>query len=254
MPRRRRYRRRRRGLRYRGRRLRSYPVYRYGSRGLRSLIRASIRRAEETKILPVLGTAVEMGGTQTYVFNPQYQIAQGVGSGSRVGRKIQSAFMRLSFRYTHRGEAAITGVNFADKSVLRLLVLRSRAIKTALVASNALQVDPGGITSGDIFYLGGNDHTYTQVDKNRWTVLMDRTYSSIRNIDSTNNFTNFVQRRNIFIKLPKSITYRDDQPTVNSASTGSETYVVFVAGAPGAASADNVGTLEPHGTIRWKDA
>lgn len=242
--------RRRRGLRFGRRRVRRG---RYGMRRMRRLVRSVIRRQEETKILPVLGTSINMGGTQTYVFNPQFQVAQGVGSGARVGRKISNAFMRLSFRYSHRGENAVT-TNIADKSVLRMLVLRSRAIKTATVASNNLQVDPSGATSGDIFYQGGHPHTFSQVDKNRWTVVMDRVYSSIRNIDSSDNITNFVQRRNLFIPLPRNVTYRDDQPTANSVSTGSETYIVFVAGFRNAQSLDFVGTLETQGTIRWKDA
>lgn len=229
-------------------------MYRYGTRGLRSLIRYTIRRQEEEKILPVLGqTTLTMGGQQTYVFNPQFQIAQGVGSGSRVGRKIQNAYMRLSFRYTHRGEDVAT-VNVADKSVLRLLVLRSRAIKTAGVASNNLQVDPAFLLGSDIFYHPGGSNTFSQVDKNKWTVLMDRVYTSYRNLDTASNLTNYVQRRNIYIPLPKNIIYRDDQPVANSYSTGTETYIVFVAGWRGSLSTDNVGYLEPSGTIRFKDA
>ena len=249
MPTRRRgYRRRRRGNRRTTRRTR-----RYGRRNLRSIVRAICRRREETKILPVLGSVTQMGGTQTYVFNPSYQIAQGVGSGSRVGRKISGAYMRLSLRYSHRGENIILA-NIADKSVLRMLVLRSRALKTATVASNSLQVNPVGLATGDVFYSGGTSHTFSQVNKNRWTVLVDRTFSSFRNIDSAANQTNFVQRRSIYIPLPKNITYRDDQPTANSVCTGPETYIVFTAGWNGALDTDFVGSLELVGTIHWKDS
>lgn len=250
MPRRTRRGRRRRRTRRRG--LNRYGIYRRGNRGLRSLIRATVRNQEETKLLPVLQTTANLGGSQTYVFNPQYQVAQGVGSGSRIGRKISGAHMRLSFRYTHRGENAVTA-NIADKSVLRMLVLRSRVVKTATLASNNLQVDPSGLTSADVFYQAGNSHTFSQVDKNRWTVVMDRVYSSVRNLDTASNVTNFIQRKNIYIPLGKKIVYRDDA-AANSVSSGSETYLVFVAGWNGATAFDFVGDLETQGTIRWKDA
>lgn len=222
-------------------------------RGVRSVVRRALLRAEETKILPVLGASLNMGGTQTYVFNPQYQVSQGVGSGSRVGRKIQRGYLLLNFRYSHRGENAVTA-NVSDKSFLRLLVLRSRAVKTAGVASNNLQVNPSFATAADIFYQSGaGTQTFSQVDKNKWTVLMDRVYTSIRNIDSAANITNAIQRRNIRVPFPKTVTYRDD-PNANSFSTEAETYVVFTAGWDASDTLDFVGTLETQGTIRWKDA
>lgn len=215
------------------------------------LVRRIFRSQVETKLLPVLQTQINMGGAQTYVYNPTYQIGQGVGSGSRVGRKIENGRLILSFRYSHRGENAVT-TNIADKSILRMLVLRSRIVKSAGVVSNNLQVDPSGMTSADIFYQSGAGHTFSQVDKSKWTVLSDRVYSSIRNIDSADNITNFVQRRGIYVPFPKRVVYFGDGS--NSFCSGSETYVVFVAGWRNAQSLDFVGTLEVQGTLRWKDA
>lgn len=229
-------------------------------RGLRRAIRRVILSQTETKILPVLGDAatVQMGGTQTYVFNPQFQPTQGLGSGSRIGRKIENVKMWLSLRYTHQGVTSLL-VQAAGNSRLRMLVLRTRAIKTAGVASNALQVNPALMASSDIFRdATGGSHVYSTVDKNKWTVIMDKTFQSALVSDAagltpSTGRAHDVVRRKIVIPLPRSVVYRDDA-LANSFSTGTETYVVFVAGFLNASALDFVGTLEVQGEIRWKDA
>lgn len=229
--------------------------------GLHRAIRRVILSETETKILPVLGDAANtnMGGLQTYVFNPQFQVSQGVGSGSRVGRKIYNAKMLLSLRYTHVGTQILTNDQTAGNSRLRMLVLRSRAIKTAGVASNALQVDPPFLQSPDIFRDStGGSHVYATVDKNKWTVLRDKIFNSefVTDLYDEAPFGRRARdaiRRRIWVPLPRSIIYRDDA-AANSYSTGTETYVVFVAGYRNAGVGDTVGSLEVQGEIRFKDA
>jgi len=217
------------------------------------VVKRVIARATETKILPCLQTLTVMGGAQTYVYDPTFQILQGDDSGQRVGRKIQNVSFSLSFRYTHRGENVGTA-NVADESQLRMLVLRSRAVKTAgVVARHAFQIDPVLAQQPDIFRAtGGGAACFSHVDKNMWTVLYDRTWKAIRHLDTANQVARTVLKKNIRIPLPKTCVFREDNLS-NSFLTGSETYIVFVAGWNGSGATDNVGELQTEAELRWKD-
>lgn len=232
-------------------------------RGKRSSVKKIVARAlarqEETKILPVLQTTVQMGGNQAYVYNPLYQITQGIGSGNRVGRKISNVSMRLSFRYTHRGEEALVFANVAEESTIRLLVLSSRAIKTAGTAGNNLLANPTFMSQADIVRdasLGFG--SISTVDKNKWTVVKDKTWKCHRYFDDTGAIgaaphAGCVFKKNMRIRLPRSVVYRDDTGS-NSFSTTTETYIVFMAGWEGSVGSDFVGELHTQGEIRYKDA
>lgn len=190
----------------------------------------------------------------TYVFNPLYQIAPGVGSGSRIGRKIQNAYMTLRVRYSHHGENA-AGINIAQSSRMRVLHLHSKVVDTAAVASALFQLNPGGMAVGDIFrHVGAGVEVFSEVDTNRWKVLSDRIISAHRwyNEDQT---TGTVAK--FMFPLGKKVTYRDD--TVNAQVLGGQHYIVIVGGfhaaTPGAPGVgDRAGSVSPVGTIRWTDA
>lgn len=240
----RRFRRRRRVWRRRGYRRRTY------GRGVTRAVRRALLRYAETKILPVLGVDFVMNATDVvYAFNPTYQIGQGTGSGSRVGRKISNAVLYLNLRATIIGENGVTA-NVADEVVVRMLVLRSRAVKTAGVASNSWVANPSGMTTGDIFYATGDLALMSQVNKNRWTVLKDVLLRSKRVNDNDN--AGIAAYRRYTIPLGRNLTYRDDD-LPNSFLTGSETYVVLLGGWRDCLPPDLVMHMSTQGTVRFKD-
>ena len=248
MPRR--FFRRRRPVRRRRRRVRRTRRGRGSFGSIARVVRRVLMHRAETKILPVLITNTTLLGPQTtYVFNPAFQVSQGVGSGSRVGRKISNAVFFLNLRATIIGENTLT-TNVADEAVLRMLVLRSRAVKTAGVAANVFQTNPAGMTLADIFYAVADFSTFSQVDKNRWTVLRDVLIKSKRVNDNDN--AGIAGYRRFAIPLGKNLVYRDDG-AANSFLTGSETYVLFVAGWRQGTGPDLTMHLSTQGTIRWKD-
>lgn len=155
----------------------------------------------------------------------------------------------LNLRATIIGENTLT-TNVADEAVLRMLVLRSRAVKTAGVAANVFQTNPAGMTLADIFYAVADFSTFSQVDKNRWTVLRDVLIKSKRVNDNDN--AGIAGYRRFAIPLGKNLVYRDDG-AANSFLTGSETYVLFVAGWRQGTGPDLTMHLSTQGTIRWKD-
>jgi len=253
MPRfRRRFRRRRLGRRFR-RRAGTKPPFRF-----RRWVKRFVAKGKETKILPILGGSLTMEQNETYVFNPTYQIGQGDGSGERIGRKITGAFCVIGFEASLLANSTnILLSTPSQHAYLRLLVVTSRAIKFGAV-NTVPNNNPGGLTAGDIFYFPTVPVT-SSVDKNRWTVVMDRMYSIKRFIEPTATLDNpnpsgpTILKRNIRVPLPKSITYRDDG-VANSTLLQAETYIIWVASWYTGALNDHVFRMTPHGTIRFKDA
>lgn len=226
-----------------------------GARGIKRIVKRILAGREETKILPVLGQALPtlMLARNCYVFNPQFQPAQGVGSGSRIGRKISNMSMILGFEFRFQGSNPLP-VTICTTVFLRMLVLRTRAIKTAGVASNNLQVNPALMFPVDIWY-NPNRPISSQVDKNKWTVLKDKVWTITLGYEpAAAAIEPSIARRNIRIPLPKKVTYRDDT-VPNSFSTGTETYLVFIADFDNATTGvDFAGILAPSAILRWKDA
>lgn len=203
----------------------------------------------------MLGTAFTMGAATNFVFNPTYQIGQGDGSGERIGRKIQNAYMLLGFEANMIADAVAPGGADSQTAYLRLLVIRSRAIKFGTV-STVFTANPGGMTPGDVFYFQNNPVT-SQVDQNRWTVLMDRMYKVTQQVPKDIAGVPsgpVILKRNIRIPLPKVCTYRDD--TVgNSVLSQAETYVLFVCDFYTSTSIlDPAFNITPTATIRFTDA
>jgi len=231
------------------------------SRAVKNYIKKAVKGSAETKVVSAFQDYQRLGQGQTYVFCPSWQITQGIGSGQRVGRKISNAYVKLNCVYTHNGENDIF-VNIAQSSFIRMLVLRSRAIKTAGVVSQSLQVDPGNLTAANVFfYTATSKSFFSDVDKRTWTVKKDVTWRSSQ-IDNNGaaDMTAQVTRKKFIIPLGKKCTFISGDS--NGYFVGPETYIVFVAGWSGTiAGADaagdnssNVGTLNVTGQIYFKDA
>lgn len=209
----------------------------------------------ERKVLPVLGVGFVILSGNTYVFNPLFQLSPGVGSGSRIGRKIQNAFMKMQFRICHLGQNQILNT-LAENSQVRILHLFSAVIDSAAVASNTLVLNPAGITQGDIFrQITNNAATYAEVDTNRWKVLKDVVYTVGRRATTDQRQSRIVRRW--FMPLGKRVTYRDD--TTNSQALRGQHYLVVVGAFcdsvdGGALIGDRVAEFWPSGTIQWTDA
>lgn len=210
----------------------------------------------ERKILPCLGIGQILTSGNTYVFNPLYQITPGTSSGTRIGRKIQNAFFRVSFRICLLAES-ILNVRLAERIQVRVLHLSSRVLDSAGVVSNFLQVNPAGMTQAEIFRVSttsNNYALYADVDTNKWKVHKDRTYSSTIFVGDlrTSRIT-----RNWMMPLGRKVTYRDD--VSNSMVLQGQHYFVVVAafcgsldGAPGIG--DRVCEFHPHASIQYTDA
>lgn len=223
-------------------------------RTTRRWVKRVLNKTRETKILPILGSPFLLNTNETRVFNPTFQIAQGDGSGERIGRKIQNAYCILGFEASYTGDAQILPSVAAQTGYMRMLVLRSRSIKTGSVGVIPPS-NPAGMTAGDIFYHALNPVT-SQVDKNRWTVLLDRMYKVTLSLPKTLGVPTgpTILRRNIRIPLPKTCTYRDDN-LANSTLTQAETYIVWVADYYTSASGgESTFSITPTATIRFKDA
>lgn len=242
--RRRRFRRRFRRRRFGGRRR--------GRSSLKKLIRRVVAGKEETKVKNLLGVVAEenMSGTTMYVLNPTYQVTRGTQPDERVGRKITNVRARLSFEYYHIGlQGGLTRI--WGSSTIRLLVLKSKAIKTAGVASTDWQQNPASLTRADVFFEPAYNGS-SAVDRNRWTVVMDRSWTAHTVTDISGNFQSQVVRKSISIPIGSKCTYRDAL-TTNSFLTGAETYVVMTAHAPGGGALDIIGLIQPDLQLRWKD-
>lgn len=92
--------------------------------------------------------------------------------------------------------------------------------------------------------------TFSQVDKNRWTVMRDVLMRTKRVNDNDN--AAIASYRRFTIPLGKNLIYRDDA-IANSFLTGPETYIVILGGWRDSVNADQVVNLSSQGTIRWKD-
>lgn len=206
----------------------------------------------EKKRLPLLINDVIMGASQVYSYNPTSHVNQGVGSGSRIGLKIQNLRMEIAIRYYHMGENLLTA-NIAEQSQVRILVLKSNNVKVAAGVGNAWAVDATGLTAADIFINTSNgDLPFCQVDRNKWKVKLDRTYSSFRRYDTASQFTHSVMRRRIKIPMPKRATYLTDAN--DNVLKQSETYIVAVAGFITAGGTESVGILQTKGLLYFTDA
>jgi len=218
-------------------------------------VRRAIMANLERKILPCMGNGFVITSGNTYVFNPLYQVAPGTGSGSRIGRKIQNAFMKIQFYLCFLGENSGGPPPIAETVHVRILHLFSKVVDTAAVASNTFVINPGGLTQGDIFRAITNQGAmYCEVDKNRWTVRRDVVYSISINVGDLPH-SKVIRRWNMM--LGKKVTYRDD--VANSQALQGQHYFVVVGsfcgavdGTPGTGS--RVAEIRPHATIQWTDA
>lgn len=210
----------------------------------------------ERKILPVLGVGFVITSGNTYVFNPLYQVAPGTGSGSRIGRKIQNAYMKLAFRICHLGDNIILQ-KLAERSQVRVMHLRSKVLDSAGVVSNTMQLNPPGMTQAEIFLTSNNSNnyaTYAEIDKNKWEVLKDVIYTQEINVGDLR--TSRVIKR-WFMPLGRKVTYRDD--TTNSMVLQGQHYLVVVGAFCGSADGipgvgDRVAEFHPHAQIQYTDA
>lgn len=221
---------------------------------VKRVVKQALSRAEETKILPCMGSSVNMVALSAYVFNPAYQVGQNVGSGGRVGRKATKLQLRYNFLFGMIGQSTL-GVPEATSVHLRVMHLRSRIVDTAAVASNVLQVNPGGMTLGEIFYFPSWPMA-SHIDKNRWTVLMDKVYTVKAGSEPGNPTVAEPLRvfRGYRMGIAKKAIWREDS-AANSQLVGGQTYLVFVADYFNATGgSDIVGQLIPTGLITWKDA
>ena len=218
------------------------------------MVKRVIAERQETKILPVLGIPQTMLAKNTYVFNPAYQVGQGVGSGSRIGRKTNNMVMNYGFRALMLGTSPL-GTAEADTVHLRELHLRSRVVDTAGVASSFMQINPAGLTTGDVFYHSAEPMS-SPVDKNRWTCTFDKTYTLW---DNPNNGATLPTERELvvkkhFMRVGKRQTYRDDT-VPNSQLTQGAVYLVFVCDYNLANANIDFGVeLFVTGILKWKDA
>lgn len=220
-----------------------------------------MKKNSETKVVMAYNSFLRMGGQTTYVLPAaSFQIAQGDGSDQRVGRKITNASMRIVVNYSHLGENAAF-VNLWEDSWIRMLVLRSRAIKTAGVTSTGLQVDPVNLQVGNIFrQTASSNLPHADVETRSWTVLKDVKWRSWRNLDGVGDSVPTNQIRKFRIPLGKNLTFISGD--LFGYFVQAETYVVFVAGSCGSINGvgtsttptDNVGTISVTGEIMFKDA
>lgn len=219
-----------------------------------------INRAIETKILELPDqTIAPMTDATMYVHNPTYQIQEGTNDNERIGRKIQNAVLHVSFEYNHSGRNSVNTFTIADTSYLRMLLLASTRIK--VTTTTGFDPNPAGLNAADVFYSGTKTN-FSPVDRNRWTVLFDRTYKA-HNFTAPNTITSpntgktgTIMRKNMRFKLGKHLTYYENTTfTTQSLLTGREYYLVFVATIPGGTGGGElVGDLDTNCQLHYKDA
>jgi len=215
----------------------------------------TINKRIETKhtVFPTTGTPITMTDRTMYVHNPTYNVFEGVGDNERIGRKIQNGRLQISFQFDHLGTDLLNNVIAAD-SYLRMLVLSSTRIH--IPTSSGFDTNPPGLTSVDVFYDGAKPH-YSPVDRNKWTVHMDKVFHPMARVNSvlTDSWIS-TSRRRINIRWPRNMTYyQDTQSSAQSLLTGREMYLVFVASFPNAAAVgERIGRLAVSGQFFYKDA
>jgi len=136
-----------------------------------------------------------------------------------------------------------------------MLVLRKAGVKIATGIN--FQADPTGLTPADVFYNPTNPH-YSQVDKNRWTVVKDRLWhvSAQTEPGTLLHPGHTTIKRNMIIPWGRNLVFDTDTATSSlSFLKGSEQYLVFVASfAAGTNSGERVGTLDVSSQFHFKDA
>jgi len=232
------------------------------SKAVKRYVKKAIKGSEETKVVLALNEYTRLGGLTTYVWTPSWQIAQGDGSNQRIGRQISNASCVINLTYVHNGEGSGPAfTNRAEESVIRCLVLRSRAIKTAGVTSTALQINPASMAIGNIFrWSVGQNYLTSSVETRTWTVLKDFRLKSHRILDSLGDYTTVQSYRKFRFRIGKKLRFLDGDNF--GYFVGAETYLVFVCGFVGTANgidvsalaSDNVGTIQVSGEIMFKDA
>lgn len=223
----------------------------------RQYVKNAIRRKQETKKGDMLAVNnYTMPGNTVHWFNPTYQIDVGDNWNQRDGRVITDCKLNMNFCYTHLGRTSIN-VDAFPSSLFRLLVLSSNNVKAGVAAPNSFQIAPnlgGDFSPQNVFYQSSNLGEAT-VNKDRWTVHLDRTYESHRVTDQTvgqNGTGNTVFRKNISIPIHKRVTYRDTGN--NSFLLQSEVYIVIVCSAQGAGITDKVGLFSSDALLTWTDS
>lgn len=229
---------------------------------VRKYVHRTISKEAETKIVTAAFEDFRsVGALTTYVYCPSWQIPQGDGGGERIGRRISNAYVRLSVGYAHNGED-FAYVNYAEASWIRMLVIRSRAIKTAGVTAQTLQVNPVNLQVGNIFYhTGAQNNIFSNIEKRTWTVIKDVKWMGHRGLDGgIGDLSTRMIPKKFKIPLGKSCTFilGDNY----SHFVGPETYIVFIFGAPGIingtnasfGATHNVGTISVTGEIYFKDS
>lgn len=258
MPlRRRRSLRRRSGRRFQ-RRTRRRSMRRGGfRRSVSRIANRSINRRIETKMarLP-RDDAFIMLDDFLYVHNPTWNIPEGTGDAERIGRKIQNAFMTVSFRYRHLGQSPL-GPTFprqAEDSHLRMLVIRGQPHAPTSVGFDP---DPVGVQDTDVF-LDPASMLVSPVDTNRWKVVFDRVFhvTSVEPQTTQAHPGHTIIVRNIHIPWGKQLVYWDETADgTQSRLKGSTQYLLFTASFSGANNTgERIGLIDFSCQFRYKDA
>ncbi len=217
------------------------------------IARAVVNRAEETKKF-IHSTLLTLVDTSVLIYNPMFQLTQGLTMSNFVGQKVQNAVLRVDWSFWPKFEESVTSTGIWQGAIVRLFCIKANA-KTGTTGGTRFQTSPAGLTATDIFD-STQEPAKESFNSEKVTVLKDlrirpMKYTSTSSLVSTADYGPPLFGR-FFCRIAKQWQFED-----NSTGFGRNRQFYFGAVASmfnAPAGFNDVGTLSLTLTTIFKDS
>lgn len=216
-------------------------------------VKSLISRAEETKKHILNMSDFLPGARRCYMVNPFAQIFKGGADNQRIGSKMQKIRLNMSFSWTYTGTDVTGSTRLGTGAPLRVMVVRTPR-RLGLGTSNAwvqcTTLAPSA--TSDLPFLVNNVQTVNSLTYPSDVKVIKQFW-----LHSTQPNTNLMFGDTVFKQVSVSIpTFTaDDSITAYTIGRDYNYYVVITSsGGPGLPDNSDIGEVQSHFTLTWKDA
>jgi hypothetical protein len=125
---------------------------RVSKKAVRRIAAQVVRRDQETKKAHHATTLIIVPDA-VYIFNPMYQLGQGVEMNQYIGQKVQNVWLRVDWAFWPILENTFATTIDWQGCLLRFLFFKSN-VKTGTTAGTRFQNGVSGLGAGELFELG----------------------------------------------------------------------------------------------------
>jgi len=217
-----------------------------------------VHRNEETKKF-FHSTELSIVDNANYVYNPMFQLFQGLTSSTMLGQKLSNVNLRVDWTFWPRGidTNVVPNLRQWQGGFLRLLFVKSN-VRVGLTTTTRFLVNPAGMTGADTTETGASCATES-VNTEKFTVISDTIRRWTFPADTTTVLTapryGIPIRGRQFINIAKEWTYESEPLGSGGFGRNRQFYMVVAAmqfGAP--AGLNNCGDFQCSITTMFKDS